>query len=123
MVPMFQGVYNFKVFYMFVTSFAANIIKMPMNKTEPLGNTAQFNCTAVGIVPLTYFVNSKTIAEVASIGVKASEPDYSNFQTSVSLFVPATKGTNNWPVVCITYLPNGTLVDSPPAYLHVQGLC
>lgn len=107
---------------MFVTSFAANIITMPMNKTEPLGTIAQFDCTAVGIVPLTYIVNSKTIAEVASIGVKASEPDYSNSQTSVSLFVPVTKGTNNWSVVCITYLADGSRVDSSPAYLHVQGL-
>ena len=109
---------------MFVTSFAANIIKMPpVNKTEALETTAQFDCTAVGIVPLTYFVNSKTIAEMASIGVKESAPDYSNSQTSVSLFVPVTKGTNNWSVVCTTFLPNGTREDSSPAYLHVQGLC
>ena len=110
---------------MFVTSFAANIFKIsPMSKTEALGNTAQFNCTAVGIVPLTYFVDNRTIAEVAYIGVKASAPDYSNSQTSVSLFVPVRKDTNNWSVVCTTFLADGSREDSsPPAYLHVQGLC
>ena len=89
------------------------------------GTIAQFNCTAEGAVAVTYLVNNMTIAAVTSIGVSAflSTPVYNGSQTTLYLKVPVTRSMDNWSVVCIAYLPDGTRVDSPLAYLHVQGLC
>ena len=85
---------------------------------------ALFNCTTDGAVSVSYLVNSMALTEVASIGVSLSAPVYSGNQTSVYLNVPAINSTDNWSVVCIAYLPDETLeVSSPPAYLHVKGLC
>ena len=84
----------------------------------------QFNCTADGAVSVSYLVNSMIVAAVASIGVSLSAPVYSGSQTSIYLNVPVARSMDNWPVVCIAYLPNETRKDSsPPAYIHVQGLC
>ena len=87
-----------------------------------MGTIAQFNCTADGAVAVAYLVNNMPIAQVASTGVTLSIV-YSGSQTSVYLYVPVTRNMTNWPVVCIAYLPDETREDSPPAYLHVQGLC
>ena len=95
-----------------------------MNTSATLGTIAQFNCTADGVTSVTYLVNSTTIAQFASFGVTLSKPMYNGSETSVYLYVPVTKSMNNWPVVCVAYLPDGAREDSsPPAYLHVQGLC
>ena len=97
--------------------------QIPVNTSALVGTTAQFGCTADGAYAITYLVNSMTIIAVASIGVTQSAPVYSGSQTSVYLYVPVTRSMDNWPVVCIAYLADGTRVDSPPAYLYVQGLC
>ena len=95
-----------------------------MNTSALVGTTAQFNCTADGAAGVTYLVNSMTIAEVASIGVTLSNPVFSGSHTSVYLYIPVTRDMDNWPVVCRAYLPDGGHeTSSPPAYLHVQGLC
>ena len=109
--------------YLFVIAMAT-FTQIPVNTSAPLGTIAQFNCTADGVTSVTYLVNSMTIAQVASFGVTLSPPVYSGSETSVNLYVPVTRSMNNWPVVCIAYLVDGTRDDSsPPAYLHVQGLC
>ena len=108
------------------TSFViamATFIQTPKNTSALVWTTAQFNCTVEGAVDVTYLVNNMTIAQVASIGVILSAPIYSGSQTSVYLYVLVARSMTNWPVVCIAILPDGTRVDSPPAYLHVQGLC
>ena len=94
-----------------------------MNTSALEETTAQFNCTADGAASVTYLVNNMTITEVASIGVSVSlsAPVYNGTQTTLYLYVPVTRSMNNWPVVCIAYLPDHE--DSPPAYIHVQGLC
>ena len=96
-----------------------------MSTSALVGTTAQFSCTAEGAVSVTYLVNSMIITEdVASNGVIQSHPVFSGSQTSVYLNVLVARSMNNWPVVCFAILPNGGLeVSSPPAYLHVQGLC
>ena len=93
-----------------------------MNITAPVGNTVQFTCTAEGVIALTYLVNSMTIAEVASIGVFQSTVNDGS-QINAYLHFPVTSYINSWPVVAIAFLPDETRVYSPPAYLHVQGLC
>ena len=98
-------------------------IQRPVNTSALERTIAQFNCTADGAVAVTYLVNSMTIAQVASIGVTQSPPIYSGSEIRVYLYVPAINSTDNWPVVCIAILPGGLWVSSPPAYLHVQGLC
>ena len=99
-------------------------IQKPVNTSALVGTTAQFNCTADGAASVTYLVNNMPIAEVASTGVNQSNPVFSGSQTSVYLYVPVTRSMDNWPVVCIAYLPDGGReASSPPAYLHVQGLC
>ena len=111
--------------YLFVI-VKADFIQIPVNTSALVGTTAQFTCTADSARVVTYLVNNMTIAQVASHGVpvRVSTPVYSGSQTSVCLYVPVTRNMTNWLVVCIAYLPNGTRVDSsPPAYLHVQGLC
>ena len=111
--------------YLFVIG-KATFTQTPVNTSALVGTTAQFNCTADGAVSVTYLVNNMTITNVASHGVSValSPPVYSGSQTSVYLHVPVTRSVDNWPVVCIAFWPNGTRVDSsPPAYLHVQGLC
>ena len=96
-----------------------------MSTSALVGTTAQFNCTADGADAVNYLVNNMTIAQMASNGVSLSAPVYSGSQTSVYLYVfPVTRKINNWLMVCIAYLSDGTREDSsPPAYLHVQGLC
>ena len=94
-----------------------------MNTSAPVGFIAQFGCTAEGAVAVAYLVNSMTITEVVSVRVTLSAPVYSGNQTSVYLYVPVTRSMNNWSVVCVAYLPDGGREDSPPAYIHVQGLC
>ena len=97
-----------------------------MNTSASVGTIAQFTCTADSARVVTYLMNNMTIAQVASHGVSValSTPVYSGSQTSVYLYVLVTRNMDNWPVVCIAYLPDETRVDStPPAYLHVQGLC
>ena len=99
----------------------ATFTQIPVNTSAPLGTIAQFNCSADGVTRLTYLVNSMTIAEVSSFGVTLSPPVYSGSETSVNLYVPVTRSMNNWPVVCVAYLPDETSEVSPAAYL--QGLC
>ena len=102
----------------------AVFIQTPENTSALVGTTAQFNCTADGAASVTYLVNNMILAALTSLGVQLSEHyDSSGSQTSAYLRVPVTRDMTNWPVVCIAYLPNGTRVDSPLAYLHVQGLC
>ena len=111
--------------YLFVIVKAV-FIKTPVNTSAFVGTTAQFNCTADSTWAVTYLVNNMTITNVAShaVSVSLSTPVYSGSQTSVYLYVLVTRNMTNWSVVCIAYLPNGTREDSsPPAYLHVQGLC
>ena len=95
----------------------------PVNTSVPVGTTSRFGCTADGADAVAYLVNSMTIAQVVSIRVTQSSPFYSGSQISVYLDVPVTRSMDNWSVVCIAYLPDGTHVDSSPAYIHVQGLC
>ena len=98
-------------------------IKPPENTSAVEGTTAQFSCTTDGAVAVAYLVNNMTIAEVASIGLTLSPLVYSGSWTSVYLYVPAINNTTGWQVVCTALLLNGTRVVSPPAYLHVQGMC
>ena len=100
-----------------------SFIQIPMNTSALEGTTAQFNCTADGADTVTYLVNNMTYTDVASIGVTLSAPVYSGNQATVYLYIPVTRSINNWPVVCIAYLPDGACVFSPPAYIQVQGLC
>ena len=94
-----------------------------MNTSALVETSAQFTCSVDGSDAVTYLVNSMTIAQVASIGVTQSPPIYSGSEIRVYLYVPAINSTDNWPVVRIAILPGGLEVSSPPAYLHVQGLC
>ena len=98
----------------------AAFILTPENTSALEGTTAQFNCTADGADTITYLVNNMSLAALTSLGIQLSEHDS---WTSVCLNVRVTRNMTNWPVVCIAYLPNGTRVDSLPAYIHVQGLC
>ena len=104
--------------YLFIVAMET-FIRLPVNTSTPLGDTATFNCTADGAVVLTYLVNSTPAAWVAAYGVFISAPLYNGNQISSYLYVPAITSTDNWPVVCIAYLPDETRVDSPPAYLTV----
>ena len=89
--------------------------QIPVNTSALEGSTAQFTCTAGGTTGVTYLVNS-------TIGVTKSTV-FSGNQTTLYLNVPVTRSMDNWPVVCRAFWPNGIREDSPPAYLHVQGLC
>ena len=109
------------------TSFViamATFTQIPVNTSALVGTIAQFSCTADGAVSVTYLVNSMTYTDVASIGATQLSPVYNGSQTTVYLNVPVTRSMDNWPVVCVAILPNGGLeASSPPAYLHVPGLC
>ena len=98
----------------------ATFTQIPVNTSALLGTTAQFNCTADGVAGVTYLVNSMTVINVASIGVTQSIV-YSGSQIIAYLYVPVTKDTNNYSVVCFACLLDVTCVYSPPAYLKGQG--
>eukprot|EP00731_Ephydatia_muelleri_P019225 Em0012g50a len=101
------------------TPVEATFTQTPGNTSALLGTTAQFNCTADGVAGVTYLVNSMTVINVASIGVTQSIV-YSGSQIIAYLYVPVTKDTNNYSVVCVACLLDVTCVYSPPAYLKVE---
>lgn len=96
-------------------------IQSPVNQSAPLRGNATFWCLAAGVVNIYFKLNSMAIGDIVHIGVHQSEPVNSDSGKSVSITVPVTKSTDNWSVVCTAVLPNGTVLDSPPAY--IQGVC
>ena len=91
----------------------ATFIQTPTNTTVCLGSTAQFVCSATGVINVFYLVDSMAVSNVIA-------PIYIGNITIRNLTILGTIANNNSLITCLGAVSNGSPLTSS-AYLSIQG--